>query len=144
MAELLNDVEMRRILDSVIKDGVEDSVRPNSYVLRLGSQGEFLTTGKEFSLGRGAGDKKGIRVGPGESVALTAYELPAVQDRWLIGTGSLIAVLIGLGVTVFSSPLVQAMLATHGAWIGPILVAWGAAGGFRLARKRRRPERSEP
>ena len=51
MAELLNDVEIRRILGTVIKDGVETSIRPNSYVLRLGSTGEFLTTGKEFSLG---------------------------------------------------------------------------------------------
>lgn len=74
MAELLNDVEIRRILGTVIKDGVETSVRPNSYVLRLGSSGEFLTTGKEFSLGTGPGKKKGIKVSPGESVALTARE----------------------------------------------------------------------
>ena len=74
MAELLNDVEIRRILGTVIKDGVETSVRPNSYVLRLGSAGEFLTTGKEFSLGDEPGKKKGIKVSPGESVALTARE----------------------------------------------------------------------
>ena len=65
MAELLNDVEIRRILGTVIKDGVETSVRPNSYVLRLGSAGEFLTTGKEFSLGDEPGKKKGIKVSPG-------------------------------------------------------------------------------
>lgn len=29
MAELLNDAGVRRILGSVIKDGVDDSVRPN-------------------------------------------------------------------------------------------------------------------
>ena len=74
MAELLNDVEIRRILGTVIQDGVEDSVRPNSYVLRLGSAGEFITTGKEFDLGREPNKKKGIKVSPGQSVALTALE----------------------------------------------------------------------
>ena len=74
MAELLNDIEIRRILGTVIKDGDEGSVRPNSYVLRLGSSGEFLTTGKEFSLGSEPGKKKGIKVSPGQSVALTALE----------------------------------------------------------------------
>ena len=74
MAELLNDVEIRRILGTVIQDGVEDSVRPNSYVLRLGSAGEFITTGKEFDLGREPNKKKGIKVSPGQFVALTALE----------------------------------------------------------------------
>ena len=74
MAELLNDQEIRKILGSVIKDGDEKSIRPNSYVLRLGAAGEFLTTGKEFKLGSGPNDKKGIKVAPGQSVALTALE----------------------------------------------------------------------
>lgn len=74
MAELLNDAEIRRILGSVIQGGDESSVRPNSYVLRLGSAGEFLTTGKEFNLGAESGQKKGIKVSPGQSVALTALE----------------------------------------------------------------------
>ena len=47
MAELLNDREIMNILGSVIVNGDPKSVRPNSYVLRLGSNGEFLTTGKE-------------------------------------------------------------------------------------------------
>ena len=75
MAELLNDQEIQQILGTVIRDGDESSVRPNSYVLRLGSVGEFLTTGKEFSLGPNPKDKKGIKVSPGQSVALTAFEL---------------------------------------------------------------------
>ena len=74
MAELLSDEDIRRLLGTVIKDGVEDSVRPNSYVLRLGSAGEFITTRKEFNLGREPGQKKGIKVSPGQSVALTALE----------------------------------------------------------------------
>lgn len=74
MAVLLNDLEIRRILGTVIKDADKDSVRPNSYVLRLGSVGEFLTTEKQFELGREQGNKKGIKVSPGESVALTSFE----------------------------------------------------------------------
>lgn len=75
MAELLNDQELRQILGTVIQDGDESSVRPNSYVLRLGGAGEFLTTGKEFALGAKPENKKGIKVSPGQSVALTAFEL---------------------------------------------------------------------
>lgn len=74
MANLLNDQEIKSILGSVIGDGDEKSVRPNSYVLRLGDSGEFLTTGKEFKLGSGSNDKKGIKVAPGHSVAVTALE----------------------------------------------------------------------
>lgn len=71
MAVILNDSELERLLGTVIVDGVRESIRPNSYILRLGSEGEFLNAGKEFSLGKG---KKGIRIPPTESVALTALE----------------------------------------------------------------------
>lgn len=74
MAQVLSDREIRNVLGSVIKDGDAGSVRPNSYILRLGPAGEYLTTGKEFRLGDGAKDKKGIIVPPGQSVALTAVE----------------------------------------------------------------------
>ena len=74
MATLLSDEDIRKILGTVIKDGDPASVRPNSYVLRLGPAGEYLATGKEFLLGAGANDKKGIVVPPGQSVALTAVE----------------------------------------------------------------------
>ena len=74
MAKLLSDQEIRDVLGTVIQDGDLGSVRPNSYVLRLGPVGEYLTTGKEFRLGDGAKDKKGIVVPPGQSVALTAIE----------------------------------------------------------------------
>lgn len=43
-------------------------------MLRLGAVGEFHATGKEFELGPGPNDKKGIIVSPGQSVALTAFE----------------------------------------------------------------------
>ena len=74
MANLLNDQEIKRILGSIIGEADENSIRPNSYVLRLGDAGEFLTTGKEFKLGSASRDKKGIRVAPGQSVAVTALE----------------------------------------------------------------------
>ena len=74
MAQLLSDREIRDVLGTIIKDGDPSSVRPNSYVLRLGPAGEYLTTGKEFRLGDGAKEKKGIVVPPGQSVALTAVE----------------------------------------------------------------------
>ena len=52
MAQLLSDQEIRSVLGTIIKDGDPSSVRPNSYVLRLGSAGEYLTTGKEFASAR--------------------------------------------------------------------------------------------
>jgi len=60
-----------RLLGSVILNGDISFVRPNSYILRLGGVGEFLNANKEFELG---GRKKGIKVPPGHSVALTAFE----------------------------------------------------------------------
>ncbi len=71
MATILNDTELRKLLGTVIIDGDPSGVRPNSYVLRLGDQGEFLNAGKEFTLGK---SKKGIRVPPGHSVAITSLE----------------------------------------------------------------------
>ena len=48
MATILNDIEIKRLLGTVIVDGDSSCIRPNAYVLRLGSAGEFLNTGKEF------------------------------------------------------------------------------------------------
>src|SRR6266851_2215620 len=71
MAKILNDVEMKALLGKVIVDGDPACIRPNAYVLRLGSVGEFLNTGKEFEIGT---KKKGLRIQPGSSVGVTAYE----------------------------------------------------------------------
>ncbi|SRR6266496_1962145 len=71
MATILNDVELRKLIGTVIRDGDPDSIRPNSYILRLGGEGEFLNAGKTFALGK---SKKGIRISPGHSVAVTAFE----------------------------------------------------------------------
>lgn len=72
MASILNDRELKELIGSVILDGEPSSIRPNSYVLRLGSEGEFINTGKEYKLAsRG---KKGIRIQPGHSVGVTALE----------------------------------------------------------------------
>jgi deoxycytidine triphosphate deaminase len=71
MATILNDAELKRLLGAVITNGDPSSIRPNSYVLRLGDEGEFLNATKEFTLGK---SKKGIRVSPGHSVAITSLE----------------------------------------------------------------------
>ncbi|HET7624295.1 MAG TPA: hypothetical protein VFM25_03445 [Verrucomicrobiae bacterium] len=71
MATILNDNELKKLFGSVIIDGDQASVRPNSYVLRLGNEGEFLNASKEFTLGK---NKKGIRILPGHSVAITSLE----------------------------------------------------------------------
>jgi hypothetical protein len=71
MATILNDKEIAKLMGTVITGGDATSIRPNSYVLRLGAEGEFLNANKEFSLGKA---KKGIKVSPGHSVAVTAME----------------------------------------------------------------------
>ncbi len=71
MAKILNDTEIARLLGTVIIDGEPACIRPNAYVLRLGPVGEFLTTGKEFQIGS---KKKGLKIQPGQSVGVTAYE----------------------------------------------------------------------
>jgi len=71
MAILLADHDLKKLIGSIIIDGDPDCLRPNSYVLRLGGEGEFLSAGKEFELGK---KKKGIKVPPGHSVGVTAFE----------------------------------------------------------------------
>jgi deoxycytidine triphosphate deaminase len=71
MATILNDEELKKIIGTIIINGDASCVKPNSYVLRLGGSGEFLNSGKEFTLG---GKKKGIKVQPGHAVGLTAFE----------------------------------------------------------------------
>lgn len=72
MATILNDTQLRKLLATVIVAGDPECIRPNSYVLRLGSEGEFINTGKAFKLSDR--EKKGIRVQPGHSVGVTAFE----------------------------------------------------------------------
>ena len=74
MAEVLNDKELKRIVGGIIVDGDPTSVQPNSYVLRLRRDGEFLNTGKSFKLGNGPRDLKGIRIAPVQSVGITSRE----------------------------------------------------------------------
>ena len=71
MAEMLSDIELKEIVGRIIVDGDPASIRPNSYVLRLGADGEFLNSEKVFKLGE---RKKGIRVSPGHSVGITSRE----------------------------------------------------------------------
>ena len=47
-------------------------------------------------------------------------ELPAMQDRWLIATGSLVLVLVGIAISVINSKVARDLLAQHGVWFGPV------------------------
>lgn len=72
MTRILADHEIRKLITTgIISDGDEESIKSNSYILRLGSEGEFINVEKEFSLGKG---KLGIKVAPGHSVGLIAHE----------------------------------------------------------------------
>ncbi len=72
MATILNDVELAKLMGAILHDGDASSIRPNSYVLRLGAVGEYLNTGKEFDLN--AKKKTGIRVPAGYAVGVTSME----------------------------------------------------------------------
>lgn len=72
MATILNDDSIRKLFGTVITQANEDCLRPNSYVLRLGKFGEFLTSDKAFEIGEKS--KRGIIIPPGHSVGITALE----------------------------------------------------------------------
>ncbi len=71
MANILNDKDIKRLLGEVITGGDETCIRPNSYILRLGAEGKFINTRKEFEIGK---KKKGLKIQPGHSVGITAHE----------------------------------------------------------------------
>ena len=70
MATILNDKELKKLFGTVITDADKSCIRPNSYILRLGSNGAFINTGKGFELK----ENKGIRLNPGHAVGITALE----------------------------------------------------------------------
>lgn len=72
MATILTDKDIKKLFGSVIIDGEEMCVRPNSYILRIGKEGEFINTRKKFNIDNGK--KKGIKIMPGHSAGITAYE----------------------------------------------------------------------
>lgn len=73
MATILNDVEIQKLLGTVIVDGDPTCIRPNSYVLRLGGAGEFLNTSKEFAIGEKE-KRRGLKIQPGHAVGVIAFE----------------------------------------------------------------------
>lgn len=72
MATILNDIELKRLIGSVIVNGDEKCVRSNSYILRLGAHGEFTNTEKEFDIS--GTEKRGIKIPPGYGVGVTSFE----------------------------------------------------------------------
>lgn len=128
----------------------------------LGSVGEFLTAGKGFQevtneyatihdlIERLEGEVGGIgkeveeiRSSQGSLTdrirQVVREELPAMQDRWLIATGSLVIVLVGIVISVINSKGAKDLLAQHGVWFGPLLVVVAMA-VFWWARRRRKRE----
>jgi deoxycytidine triphosphate deaminase len=73
LATILNDVELRKLLGTIIIRGDEKCLRPNSYILRVGTSGEYLNTSKAFDIDE-KGKKKGISIPPGHSVGLISHE----------------------------------------------------------------------
>ena len=71
MAKIIPDSGLKKLFGSVIENVDESCLRPNSYILRLGREGEFLNTEKAFEL---KGKFKGIKVQTGHSVGVTALE----------------------------------------------------------------------
>lgn len=72
MATILSDKELKKLIGSVIIDGDESCIRPNAYILRLGSDGEFKNMNKPFSIGDKG--KKGIKLASGHAAGLSSYE----------------------------------------------------------------------
>jgi deoxycytidine triphosphate deaminase len=73
MATILRDLDIDKLLGKVIKNGSKENIRPNSYIIRLGSKGEYIGTGREFELGEDK-EKKGIKLPPGQSVGVSSIE----------------------------------------------------------------------
>ncbi len=142
MATILNDSELRKLIGTVIIDGDPTSVRPNSYVLRLGGEGEFLNAGKTFTLygaihdslkklemnadtlNRQQGDaSRSIEQAIG--VALKE-QASAFQNRWLIACGSMLLGLLGLVLSLTSNTRAFEFVRSNGAWIGIVLIVAAA------------------
>lgn len=202
MAKVLNDVELKRLFGTVIVDGNESSIRPNSYILRLGAQGEFLNTCKEFELGAPVGmrDKEwedaSVSGGPEEmldNLLKSGYpwqllgtrlkaidqqfktvtqeyadiddairklnteiqgiretqartpdtvrqvvrdETGALQNRWLIGVGSILFATVGLGLTLLSNESVLAFVRENGVPLGLTMLGICALALLILSRQK--------
>ncbi|MCK4983418.1 MAG: hypothetical protein KAS17_10875 [Victivallaceae bacterium] len=72
MATILTDKDIKKLFGNVIIDGDDICIRPNSYILRIGKEGEFINTSKKFNIDNGK--KKGIKIMPGHSAGITAFE----------------------------------------------------------------------
>jgi len=72
MATILTDKEIEKLFGNVIINGDKECIRPNSYILRIGAEGEFINTRKKFNIG--SEKKKGIKIMPGHSAGITAFE----------------------------------------------------------------------
>ena len=57
----------------------------------------------------------------------------AMQDRWLVLTGSGVLALLGIAIVVFSSESASHFIMRNGLWIGALLILVAATVGNFLA-----------
>lgn len=74
MATLLSDTELKKLLGTVILEGDIKNIRPNSYIVRIGCEGEFINTGKPFQIGEAREGPMGLVVPAGHSVGIMSHE----------------------------------------------------------------------
>ena len=73
MAKILSDRDLQKLLGESIIGADSSCLRPNSYILRLGSKGEFINTEKKFEISE-LGRKRGIKLQPGHAIGITSLE----------------------------------------------------------------------
>ncbi|WOV90352.1 MAG: hypothetical protein R1F54_07320 [Candidatus Zeuxoniibacter abyssi] len=73
MAKILSDRDLQKLLGKSIIGANSSCLRPNSYILRLGSKGEFINTEKKFEISE-LGRKRGIKLQPGHAIGITSLE----------------------------------------------------------------------
>ena len=73
MAKILSDRDLQKLLGKAIIGADSSCIRPNSYILRLGSNGEFINTEKKFEISE-SGIKRGIKLQPGHAIGITSLE----------------------------------------------------------------------
>jgi len=70
MAEILSDLQLKTCIGSIIVNGSEDCIGPNSIALRLGNRVLFESTQEEMEITKG----KFLSIKPGETVMIASYE----------------------------------------------------------------------
>lgn len=68
--------------------------------------------------------------------AVLRDEAGSLQNRWLIAAASMLAVFVGLGVTLFSSPSVSQFVKSNGMFVGLGMIVLAVAALFLNSRRK--------